>query len=268
MLLSLNSTCRNCAGNATKKTDTVKIDCDRICGSNRGKENKGPGERSRSQMQVGTEPKETAAERLKEEERRRQEEEQANEERQKKIAEAERLLEEEKERKRQEAEEILRQAEEEERLRREEAECKRLEEQRRLEEEERRRADEERMRKEVERQRQADLKRKVAEAEQAAEEARFRKEEMERTKKLRRVLKGVGCDEVNEKKVKKGFLSSSFLYPLHVAVDEVDEDAVTILLWGGADRALPNSKKLTPLQLAQKRNKQDSHKRIIKLLSQ
>jgi hypothetical protein len=45
-----------------------------------------------------------------------------------------------------------------------------------------------------------------------------------------------------------------------------NEQAIHYLLWGGADPSLQNSNKKTPLQLAEKLNKKDSHKAIIAAL--
>merc|ERR550514_2491000 len=102
------------------------------------------------------------------------------------------------------------------------------------------------------------------------EAARLRAEEEEaqrNERRLREFLGKVGFNAVSEKKVKKSLISSSFSYPLHAAVDMKDADAVNLLLKAGADPKLPNSKKLTPLALAQVKNKQGSHDKVIAALA-
>ena len=66
---------------------------------------------------------------------------------------------------------------------------------------------------------------------------------------LRKVLHKLGYETVNEKRVKKGLISSSFSYPLHAAVEAAGEEAVWRLLAGGSDPNRANSRKQTPLEL-------------------
>jgi len=104
------------------------------------------------------------------------------------------------------------------------------------------------------------------------EESRRRQkaEEEERAAKKERLglfLQKTGFQSFSEKKVKKGILSSGFSYPLHAAVEAKDAEAVELLLWAGADPSLANSKKQTPLDFAQKKNKQGSHSQVIAALA-
>lgn len=64
---------------------------------------------------------------------------------------------------------------------------------------------------------------------------------------------------------RKAFCGAS-IYPLHLAVEENKEDTVRALLRRGADKTQKNSSKLSPLELAQKLNKNGSHDAIVKLL--
>merc|ERR1712019_202583 len=93
-------------------------------------------------------------------------------------------------------------------------------------------------------------------------------EEGRRTEKLVAYLASAGFTSVNEKKDTKamGMVKSGFTYPLHAAVKANDREAIELLLWGGADRSLTNSKGLTALALAAKLSKDDSHAAVITLL--
>merc|ERR1712060_402481 len=64
---------------------------------------------------------------------------------------------------------------------------------------------------------------------------------------------------------RKAFCGPS-VYPLHLAVEENKAEVVRALLRCGADRGQTNSAKMSPLQLAEKCNKNGSHKLIVELL--
>jgi len=101
-------------------------------------------------------------------------------------------------------------------------------------------------------------------------------EQASRREQLRTFLTGAGFQEVNERKYSKNSVlqASSFsrmvgvdyAYPLHVAVLGNNAAAVELLLWGGADRAARDSKKVTPLALAKSLNINGSHKKVIAAL--
>jgi len=122
---------------------------------------------------------------------------------------------------------------------------------------------------EAERQRQLDEEeaRRRAEAQKQEEEAHRRAEEARKQEEIGQFLSKNGFADVNEKKKKSGMLSSGFTYPLHVAVKAADAQVVGLLLWGGADRSLKDSAKLTPLALAQKLDKKGSHKAVMDALA-
>lgn len=63
---------------------------------------------------------------------------------------------------------------------------------------------------------------------------------------------------------RKRLLSSS--YPLHVAVERNDPEAVRLLLRAGAERGRKNSSGRTPLQLAERRNKKGTREQVLALL--
>lgn len=106
-------------------------------------------------------------------------------------------------------------------------------------------------------------------AEQQAQlEEQRRLEGAQKQEMLRSFLSGAGFKDVNEKKKEKGgMFSSGFTYPLHAAVKANDANMVQLLLQAGADRTLSNSKKATPLAMAQKLDKGGSHKQVITVLS-
>merc|ERR1711862_519374 len=86
------------------------------------------------------------------------------------------------------------------------------------------------------------------------------REENEKMEKMGKWLADNGLDSATAKKIKKGMFSSSFYYPLHVAVMQDDPETVSLLLENGADKELKNSKHLTPLAQAQNLNKKDKKK--------
>lgn len=112
-----------------------------------------------------------------------------------------------------------------------------------------RRAHEEQQDEEQRRREQEDLQRREQQEVEQAEKVRELKG---REAKAFLLTHGFSGNNVNEKKVTKGLISSSFHYPLHAAVKMNDAEAVQCLLWSGADRTLPDSKKLRPLELAHK----------------
>lgn len=255
MLSALNTTCKSCAGNGNRDTDTVKVDLNKLA-ANRGKENHAPSPGAAEQEATRKKKEQEAAE-----ERRRYDEQQ--ERRRKEAEEVKRRAEE--ERTRREAElERTRREEEAARIQAWEAEQAAIAEKMRQEEEQKRK-EEERKAAERERQRQAELERQAAA--KRAEEAKRQQEEEQQKQFLRELLTQMAFKSVNEKRVKKGLISTSWTYPLHVAVEAGNLEAVHYLLWGGADPAKVNSKKLTPLQIAEKKNKKGSHKEIIALLA-
>uniref|UniRef100_A0A7S3U4R3 Ankyrin repeat domain-containing protein n=1 Tax=Strombidinopsis acuminata TaxID=141414 RepID=A0A7S3U4R3_9SPIT len=87
--------------------------------------------------------------------------------------------------------------------------------------------------------------------------------------KLRSFLASGGFREgVNGRKpIRNGVLSRGYLYPLHAAVRANDADAIEVLLWAGADRAIVDSDGLTPLALAQRIDKGNSHQNALICLS-
>jgi len=178
--------------------------------------------------------------------------------------------------------EAERQLEQRRRASEEATEAIRWEEERRAREEEERRLHEERRRAEleVERARHEAVRR---EAEARAEEAarleeqkhlaeRCRQEEESRCaeearkgEELRTFLGARRLKGVNDRK-KGGLFSGGYSYPLHLAVRAKNAAAIEILLWGGADPGLLDSKGLSPISLAQMVNKKDSHTPVIAAL--
>lgn len=91
-----------------------------------------------------------------------------------------------------------------------------------------------------------------------------------RMHKLRYFLAPSGFRGVNSRKSTGtvAMLSRSFTYPLHAAVRAGDAEAVSALLWAGAERTTRDSQKRTPLQLALKLNRRGAaHASVIELLS-
>jgi len=100
-------------------------------------------------------------------------------------------------------------------------------------------------------------------------------DQVSKREKLRLFLEAGGFKAVNDKKQQMASLKATsfasmapqFSYPLHAAVRAKDPAAVEALIWGGAEPALQDSQKLTPLALAEKLNKKDSHAGVIAALS-
>merc|ERR1712224_789528 len=91
-------------------------------------------------------------------------------------------------------------------------------------------------------------------------EARERKiKEMDNAKKVRAFLQSNGFKEVNDLVRKK----LSKVTPLHLAIGQNDVEMVKLLLGAGADPKKMNGKKEIPLSLAQKLDKNGTHKAII-----
>jgi len=145
-------------------------------------------------------------------------------------------------------------------------------EQRLLEEEQKHRKEQHIMELEAPpRKEQEELQRQQKEEEQrradALAEARQQADNQVKRDKLQVFLQSFGVTTVNEPKKKSGMLSSSYKYPLHAAVKANDLEAVELLLWAGANKTLRDSNKLEPKALAEKQNKKDSHKAILRMLS-
>jgi hypothetical protein len=87
-------------------------------------------------------------------------------------------------------------------------------------------------------------------------------EERKDQEKVTTFLKANGFADLDTKRSRM-FKSS---YPLHCAVSNKNAEMVQLLLAAGARPTLKNSAGLSPLQLAQKLDKKDSHKEIIQLL--
>jgi len=175
-----------------------------------------------------------------------------------------------------------RHAEEEEEARRHEEEA-RLEEERRQAEEaeaERRGQEEERLRREeeAERRRREEASRlekaSRKEPECAAELERV-KAEQERAAAAKEAA--AAQQVVNDFLKAKGFKNiaaprklfcgcGGAIHPLHLAVQENNLEAVKALLRCGADKELQNSRKKTPLEIAERCNKSGSHEMVLAAL--
>mmetsp|Transcript_8823 Transcript_8823/g.19602 ORF Transcript_8823/g.19602 Transcript_8823/m.19602 type:complete len:233 (+) Transcript_8823:80-778(+) len=108
------------------------------------------------------------------------------------------------------------------------------------------------------------LAREAAEEQRKAVEAKAKEELAAALKKVEAFLKAKGFKSLDAPRKK---MMTSSCMPLHVAVQEKDEDMVKALLLCGANKTTPNSAKKTPLEVAQKLNKKGSHDIIIALLS-
>lgn len=263
------TTCKGCKDYGNRQTDTVKVDLDKIRdGPVSGKENNAPVSMTKetaAQKQLRQEQEKQAAEEeamharaLEEERLRREEQERRTEEERQRQEEAERQVREEELRRWQAQEEKRLQAEQARRA----AEAERKE-QARIAEERRRQAEEERLR----RIQEEEARRRF---EEEREKERQRQElmalEQKKARRLQEFLEDAGFQAPDEKMVKKGMISSTFHYPLHVAVEQKDVEAVELLLWAGVDPQVQNSKKQTPLALAQAKNKKGSHTKVIAAL--
>lgn len=163
----------------------------------------------------------------------------------------------------QEAEEGRLRQEHEEQLRLAQIEKHRNEERRRIEEEQRaQQMEQERLHAEK-------LREQQLHAEQQAQlEEQCRLEAAHKQDMLRHFLTSAGFTDVNaKKKEKSGMFSSGFTYPIHAAVKANNVNIVQLLIEAGADRTVSNSKKVTPLTMAQKLDKGGSHKDVIAILS-
>lgn len=89
-------------------------------------------------------------------------------------------------------------------------------------------------------------------------------QELDEQCKLRGFLDCNGFKSVNSRRWR--YLKSS--YPLHVAVEQNNEDIVRILLRSGANPEQSNSSGLTPRQMAERRNRHDSHAKVLAEFSQ
>lgn len=230
---SSSTGCRGCRGSSSKQNDTVKINFDGIKAAH-DKENAAPN--------ALREAAEKEKQRLKE---RCEQEMQKELERQR-----------------------LEQYEQEQRRQAEERQA--AEEKHRVEEQNRHR---EQLRKaqleaeQAERRRQEVLRKQEEERVRAEqEEARRQAEVKAKQEKLRTFLNSHGFKSVNEQQKKKGMLSSSFTYPLHVAVKANNLEAVDLLLWAEADKTLKDSSKLAPAALAAKLDKNRSHRAVLDAL--
>jgi len=256
---TISTNCSGCKNLGNRNTDTVSVDASKIQEVSRvaaapGKENSNPKqEEDEMRRQRAAEAvKKMREEKEAEERRRRQQQEEEEQQRQQREEEMQRQKAEE------EAEEQRRAIEAEEAriaAEREQAE------QRRFEAEE-----QERLRRQREEEEEEEGYRRLREE---AEAKRLKEEEDAKRDQLNAFLQKAGFQEATEKKVKKGLISSSFSYPLHAAVKAKDAEAVELLLWAGADPTLQNSKKQTPLELAQKKNdkKTQSHAKVMAALA-
>jgi len=257
---TISTNCSGCKNLGNRNTDTVSVDASKIQEVSRvaaapGKENSNPKqEEDEMRRQRAAEAvKKMREEKEAEERRRRQQQEEEEQQRQQREEEMQRQKAEE------EAEEQRRAIEAEEAriaAEREQAEQRRL--QAEAEEQER-----------LRRQREEEEEEGYRRLREEAEAKRLKEEEDAKRDQLNAFLQKAGFQEATEKKVKKGLISSSFSYPLHAAVKAKDAEAVELLLWAGADPTLQNSKKQTPLELAQKKNdkKTQSHAKVMAALA-
>jgi len=95
-----------------------------------------------------------------------------------------------------------------------------------------------------------------------------RVEENRRQRELDSMLSSAGFSGVNEAKMKKGMFKNGYTYPLHAAVEANSPEAVQMLVRAGADVNVVDSKKRTPLQLAEQLTKNDSHQEVIAALGE
>lgn len=107
-------------------------------------------------------------------------------------------------------------------------------------------------------------RRKSRISEQQAQEDQRRRENLEKKQKIHEYLETHGFQDVKQI-VRKKF---SKVRPLHFAVQENDPEAVSLLLWAGADKhAVCGSKGETPIQLAQRLDTAGSHAAVLQILS-
>jgi len=246
------TTCQGCKNLGDKNVDTVKVDMSTLSKPSNaasGKENSSPGQMTESQAEKSPSAEQKRLKQAEEQEAaRRRAEEEAAERQRLRVLEMHKQLEQENEmRKRQEEQE-----------RQDRIQKEQIAEQERLQAEE----EQEHLR-QVQKEEGLRLLKQQQVALKQKEEAEARR----KNESLSAFLGKTGFSGVGEKKVKKSLMSSSFSYPLHAAVEQKDAEAVSLLLWAGADPKLPNSKKLTPLKLAEAKNKQGSHDKVIAALA-
>uniref|UniRef100_A0A7S2IZQ2 Uncharacterized protein n=1 Tax=Alexandrium andersonii TaxID=327968 RepID=A0A7S2IZQ2_9DINO len=87
------------------------------------------------------------------------------------------------------------------------------------------------------------------------------------TREVLTMITEAGFTGINEPRTKRSFFRTTFTYPLHAAVEANNPEAVRLLLQSRANPSVEDSKKRTPLQLAQQLNKQDSHADCVTALS-
>jgi len=85
-------------------------------------------------------------------------------------------------------------------------------------------------------------------------------------RELDSMLTAAGFAGVNDAKVQKGLFTTGHTYPLHAAVKAKSGEAVTMLLRANADATLADSRRRTPLALAEQLNRKDSHSGVIAAL--
>jgi len=95
-----------------------------------------------------------------------------------------------------------------------------------------------------------------------------RVEENRRQRELDSMLTSAGFTGVNDAKTKKGMFKNGHTFPLHSAVEANSPEAVQMLVRAGADINMLDSKKRTPLMLAEQLNKNDSHQEVIAALGE
>jgi len=93
-----------------------------------------------------------------------------------------------------------------------------------------------------------------------------RVEENRLRRELNSMLDAAGFAGVNDAKVEKGLFTTGHTYPLHAAVKAKSSEAITILLRANADANLVDSRRRTPLALAEQLNRKDSHRGVIAAL--
>lgn len=149
-----------------------------------------------------------------------------------------------------------------------ELEQKRAEEQRRREEEaeRQRRREEEEARRRDEARRAEEERRRIAEAEaearRKAEAARLERERKRKVAVAAWLAKNGFTDDVNTPK--KTYLKSK--YPIHTAAKQGNIEITEMLIEEGANRAQPDSKGKTALQIARLKNTNGSHDGVLEVL--
>lgn len=106
----------------------------------------------------------------------------------------------------------------------------------------------------------------LEEQEEQSRRAHLLAEEGSKHEQLKRWLSKNGFAGVNQRRKKAGLLTSHSSYPLHVAVKANDVTVLRLLLWGGAGTCVIDSSDFTPLELAQKLDRNGSHRQVINAL--